>query len=195
MKKSITILVLLLCFSFSNNTEAQSDPFIGQISMFAGNFAPRGWAFCDGQLLPISQNTALFSLLGTTYGGDGRTTFGLPDLRGRVPMHAGSGPGLSNRPQGQKLGVETNTITTNQMPSHSHAVNAVSEDGNQSVPSGNLPAGTKVLDKEYSNAASNTTMDVGMIGSQGGGQAVNNMQPFITVRFIIALQGIFPSRN
>ncbi|AUS07266.1 phage tail protein [Tamlana carrageenivorans] len=162
--------------------------------MFAGNFAPRGWAFCDGQLLAISQNQALFSLLGTTYGGDGRTTFALPDLRGRVPMHAGNGPGLTPRTQGAKSGSETNTLSVSQMPSHSHPVNAVAEDGDQSVPTGNVPAGTKVLDKEYANATPNTVMGSAMIGNQGGGQPVNNMQPYTAIRFIIALSGIYPSR-
>ncbi|WOD42074.1 phage tail protein [Hwangdonia lutea] len=195
MKKKITLLSLLLCLSFSNSTQAQSDPFIGQISMFAGNFAPRGWAFCDGQLLPISQYSALFSILGTTYGGDGRTTFALPDLRGRVPMHNGNGPGLTSRQLGQKFGSETNTLTVNQMPSHSHTVNAVTEDGNQSVPIGNLPAGTKVLDKEYSNAASNTTMNANMINASGNNQPVNNIQPVLVINYIIALQGVYPSRN
>ncbi|WP_418602405.1 phage tail protein [Hwangdonia sp.] len=195
MKKTITLLSLLLCLSFSNSTHAQSDPFIGQISMFAGNFAPRGWALCDGQLLPISQYSALFSILGTTYGGDGETTFALPDLRGRVPMHEGSGPGLTNRPLGQKFGSETNTLAVNQMPSHSHTVNAVTDDGNQSVPTGNLPAGTKVLDKEYSNAASNTTMNANMINANGDNQPVNNIQPVLVINYIIALEGVYPSRN
>ncbi|NJX16095.1 phage tail protein [Tamlana crocina] len=163
--------------------------------MFAGNFAPRSWALCDGQLLAISQYQALFSILGTTYGGDGRTTFALPDLRGRVAIHPGSGPGLSTYRQGSKGGTETNTLTVSQMPPHSHTVNAVVEDGNQSVPTGNLPAGTKALDKEYSDAAANTTMNSTMIGNSGGGQPVNNIQPYGTVNYIICLQGIFPSRN
>ncbi len=195
MKKTITLLSLLLCLSFSNSTHAQSDPFIGQISMFAGNFAPRGWALCDGQLLPISQYSALFSILGTTYGGDGETTFALPDLRGRVPMHAGNGSGLTSRQLGQKFGSETNTLTVNQMPSHSHTVNAVTDDGNQSVPTGNLPAGTKVLDKEYSNAASNTTMNANMINANGDNQPVNNIQPVLVINYIIALEGVYPSSN
>jgi microcystin-dependent protein len=145
MRKSITILVLLLCLSFSNTANAQ-EPFIGEIKMFGGNFAPRGFAFCDGQLLSISQNTALFAILGTTYGGDGRTTFGLPDLRGRVPVHAGTGPGLSSYRIGQKGGTETTTITVANLPAHSHpyAAPAVSEDGNTSVPTGAVPGGTKV---------------------------------------------------
>lgn len=194
MKKRITIGFFLLCFVFSFELNAQ-EGFIGEIRMFAGNFAPRSWAFCDGQLLPINQNQALFSILGTTYGGDGRTTFALPDLRGRVAIHPGSGPGLSAYQQGSKGGTEANILTVSQMPAHSHTVNAVVEDGNQSVPTGNLPAGTKVLDKEYSDAEANTTMNGTMIGNSGGGQPVNNIQPYGTVNYIICLQGIFPSRN
>src|SRR6185295_12464655 len=117
-----------------------SEPFIGMIVMFAGNFAPRNWAFCNGQLLSIAQNTALFSILGTTYGGDGRTTFALPDLRGRVPIHPGQGPGTSNYSLGQQGGVENVTVTQNQLPAHSHGVNAVAQGGNQASPVGNLPA-------------------------------------------------------
>lgn len=197
MKKTITILGLLLCLSFSNATSAQQEGFIGEIKMFGGNFAPRGWAFCDGQLLSISQNTALFSILGTTYGGDGRTTFGLPDLRGRVPMHAGNGLGLSSYRIGQQGGVETTTITVANLPAHSHpyAAPAVSEDGNTSVPTDAVPAGTKVLDKEYSTGTPNTTMRGGTVGNTGGNQAINNMQPYGVINYIIALQGVFPSRS
>lgn len=196
MRKSITILVLLLCLSFSNTANAQ-EPFIGEIKMFGGNFAPRGFAFCDGQLLSISQNTALFAILGTTYGGDGRTTFGLPDLRGRVPVHAGTGPGLSSYRIGQKGGTETTTITVANLPAHSHpyAAPAVSEDGNTSVPTGAVPGGTKVLDKEYSTEAPNTTMKSGAVGNTGGNQAIDNVQPYGTINYIIALVGIFPSRS
>lgn len=197
MKKIVKISTLLLLITLGTNNSVQAqEGFIGEIRMFAGNFAPRSWAFCDGQLLPINQNEALFSILGTTYGGDGRTTFALPDLRSRVAIHAGQGPGLSNYPQGAKGGSETNTITTAQMPSHNHTVNAVVEDGNQSVPTNNLLAGTKVLDKEYSDASvSNTTMNSAMINNQGGGQPINNIQPYTTVRYIICLQGVFPPRN
>ncbi len=168
-----------------------SDPFIGQITMFAGNFAPRQWAFCDGQLLAISQNTALFSILGTTYGGDGRTTFGLPDLRGRVAMHPGNGPGLSSKSLGQTGGSEANTLTVNQLPSHSHPLNA-KEEANSDNPSGGFIAGS-------GSNTFGTTSDVPMagnaVGSAGGNQAVNNMQPFACVNYIICLQGVFPSRN
>lgn len=174
-----------------------SDPFIGQIMMFGGNFAPRGWALCDGQLLQIANNTALFSLLGTTYGGDGRTTFGLPDLRGRAPLHAGSGPGLTPRNLGQRGGGETNTLTVQQMPSHTHAPNAVAGAANQQSPANNFPASEAAgVTATYSNQASpDTTMNALAVGNAGGGQAVNNMQPYVTVNFIIALVGVFPSRN
>ncbi len=169
---------------------------IGEIRLFAGNFAPRSWAFCNGQLLSIAQNTALFSILGTTYGGDGRTTFALPDLRGRVPLHPGVGPGLASYTLGQKAGVENVTLTQNQLPSHNHAVNAVAEGGNQAAPTGNLPAvestGTA---KNYSNAATTGQMNSGMIGNTGGSQPFSVVQPYTCLNYIIALQGIFPSRN
>jgi len=195
MKKFITISFFILFLNLPNLANAQQEGFIGEIRMFAGNFAPRGWAMCDGQLLPINQNQALFSILGTTYGGDGRTTFGLPDLRSRVAVHAGTGPGLSTRRLGSKSGLETNVLSVTNLPSHSHTVNAVSGDGNQSLPTGNLPAGTKLLDKEYSDASGNTTMDASMVNNTGDGSSVNNMQPYLTIHYIIATTGVFPSRN
>ncbi len=163
--------------------------------MFAGNFAPYGWAFCQGQILPIAQNTALFSLLGTTYGGDGRTTFALPDLRGRVPVGFGQGLGLSNRVIGEQFGSELVTLNINQMPSHNHTVNAVTSEGNQNLPTNSLPANTKTLDKEYSDANANTTMKATMVNPTGGSQPFGVSQPSLGVNFIIALQGIYPSRN
>lgn len=191
LRKVVFVLTLFVSFvSFSQ------EGFIGEVRMFAGNFPPRTWAFCEGQLLPISQNQALFSILGTMYGGDGRTTFGLPDLRGRIPMGMGSGPGLTPRnSQGQKLGSETNTLTTVNLPSHNHTVNAVSTTGNSTAPGGHVLANTNNFDNEYSNASANTTMNNSMIGNTGGSQAVNNIQPSTTIRFIICLQGVFPSRN
>jgi len=195
MKKFIAISSIIFLLCLTDVANAQDEPLIGEIKMFGGNFAPRGWALCDGQLLAISQNNALFSILGTTYGGDGRTTFGLPDLRGRTPIHAGNGPGLTTRRLGAKSGSETNTLLVGDLPSHSHTINAVMEDGNQSLPTGNLPAGTKLLDTEYSDAGGNTTMNAAMVNSTGNGTAVNNMQPYLTVNYIIALVGIFPSRN
>lgn len=169
-----------------------SDPFIGQITMFGGNFAPRGWAFCDGQLLPIASYSALFSLLGTTYGGDGRTTFALPDLRGRFAMHAGNGPGLSSRQQGQRSGTETNTLISAQLPPHNHSINLASaKEGDQTSPAGNSLAITD--DRNYVNDPSPVPSG-GSTGNTGAAQPVNNMPPYNTVRYIIALQGIYPSR-
>ncbi|KGO83836.1 hypothetical protein Q762_00895 [Flavobacterium cauense R2A-7] len=177
-----------------NKTVAQSEPFIGQIAVVAFNYAPQGWAKCEGQLLPIAQNQALFALLGTTYGGDGMTTFALPDLRGRVPMGDGNGPGLTPRVLGEKSGSETNTLTIAQMPMHNHTVNASTVDGDQNVPTGSIPANTKALDKEYTASAANTTMSPSMIGVSGGSQPVNNIQPYTTLTYIIALQGVWPTR-
>jgi len=174
-----------------------SIPFLGQITMFGGNFAPRGWAFCDGQLLSIAQNTALFSLLGTTYGGDGRTTFGLPDLRGRLPVHAGQGPGLSNIPIGAKAGTEQVTLSATQIPSHTHALQADNNVGTTPQPANQLLAEfpqTFPVDP-YNTAAPTTPMNANAIDHTGGGQAHDNVQPFLCVNFIIALQGIYPSRS
>ncbi|WP_206082003.1 phage tail protein [Maribellus sediminis] len=178
------------------------DPFLGQIMMFAGNFPPRGWAFCDGTLLPISSNTALFSILGTTYGGDGRTTFALPDLRGRVAMHPGHGPGLSSRILGQKGGTESVTLTTSEMPSHNHAatgtVQAKNGQPDESNPGGTVPASLTGGAEGYAETP-NTTMKSGgvdiTVGNNGGNLPHTNVQPFNCVNYIIALQGVFPSRN
>ncbi len=144
--------------------------------------------------MPIAQNTALFSLLGTTYGGNGITTFALPDMRGRVLVHAGQGPGLSPYTQGQSGGQETVTLTTNQIPAHTHTVNAVGTEGNENNPSGKLLADTKTLDKEYSDAVGNTTMNPAMINPTGGSHPHENLQPYLALKCIIATQGVFPSR-
>lgn len=170
-----------------------SEPFIGQIVMFAGNFAPRGWAFCDGQLLPIAQYSALFSILGTTYGGDGRTTFALPDLRGRLPMHAGHGPGLSDRRLGARGGAENVTLTVSEIPSHNHTLGASNSPAADTAPGNNLLAENRR--DAYVGGAPNTTMNGAAIGNAGGSQPHNNMPPFLAVYYIIALQGIFPSRS
>lgn len=171
-----------------------SEPFLAQITMFGGNFAPRGWSLCDGQLLPISQNTALFSLLGTTNGGDGRTTFALPELRGRFPMHAGNGPGLSVRRLGQKGGSETHNLVANQLPAHSHpfTVPCNNGTGNADNPEGaySAPTGEDVFAD-----STNAQMGAGKTGNIGANQAVNHIPPFLCVNFIIALQGVFPSRS
>lgn len=171
-----------------------SEPFVGEIRMFAGNFAPRGWAFCDGQLLAVSQNDALFSLLGTIYGGDGRTTFGLPDLRGRIPIHQGSGPGLSPRRLGAKAGAEKETLTTNQLASHSHDFNA-----NTAPATGAAPAGKVVADtigvRFYKAQGQTADMASAAIANTGGSQPHNNLMPTLCVNFILALFGIYPSRH
>jgi len=193
--KKFLLIGLFAILSMGKANAQQVETFLGEIRMFAGNFAPTGWAFCQGQLLPIAQNQALFSLLGTTYGGDGRTTFALPDLRGRVPVGFGQGPGLSNRVIGDQFGSELVTLNINQMPSHYHTVNAVTTEGNQNLPTNSLPANTKTLDKEYSDANANTTMKATMVNPTGGSQPFGVSQPSLGVNFIIALQGVFPSRN
>ncbi|WP_108866589.1 phage tail protein [Aquimarina aquimarini] len=195
------------------------DPFLGQIVLFGGNFAPRGWALCEGQLLPISQNSALFSILGTIYGGDGRTTFALPDLRGRAPIGAGGGPGLSDRRLGSRSGQETHTLNITEMPSHNHLtqnnpsadqhVQLSADSGVRDKPqAGDVPAGASfgsglgatpvnaygpannpVNGQEISGNAGLTILN------NGGNQPHNNMQPYLTTNYIIALQGVFPSRN
>jgi microcystin-dependent protein len=190
-----------------------STPFLGMIIIVPYNFAPKGWAFCDGQLIAITQNTALFSLLGTTYGGNGQTTFALPDLRGRVPIHVGQGPGLSPFLLGQTGGIESVTLTTNQMPIHTHAItlgtlaaaaNVKTGPGNAQSPVGNVLAGEAAgVTATYGSAAPDALMRAGAVSltgtptaaNAGGGQPFDNHQPYLTFSFVIALQGIFPSRN
>ncbi len=188
----------------ANGRTASAEPFIGEISMFAGNFAPRGWAFCNGQLLPISQNQALFALLGTTYGGDGRTTFALPDLRGRVSIHPGNGPGLSSYRLGQRGGSEQQHLTVNQLPAHQHNIT-----GNVSIPVNKKLVSGKPNRNSKQGSAQGSLMHSkidskekytgaqlrGTTSSAGGGQAINTVPPFLGVHYIIALQGIFPSRS
>ncbi len=157
------------------------DPLLGEITPFGFNFAPRGWALCQGQLLPIAQNTALFSLLGTIYGGDGRTTFGLPDLRGRIPIHAGRGPGLSDRRLGDMLGTETSTLSAAQVPAHQPTATEVEFRG-----AGTQAKGVTVGGDLGRTAATATV---------GGGQPHNNMPPYLTLNYCIALQGVYPSRS
>lgn len=173
-----------------------SNQYLGEIRIVGFNFAPVGWALCNGQLMSISQNTALFALLGTTYGGDGVTTFALPNLQGRVPIHFGQSPGTSNYVQGQMAGTEQTTLLVNQMPAHSHPVNCNIGGGTQASPSGGVPAvestGTSL---DYSASGDGNTMNSAMIGNTGGGQPVPIIQPYLCLNFIIALAGIFPSRN
>lgn len=170
-------------------------PFIGEIKMFAGNFAIRGWAFCQGQLLSIAQNTALFALLGTTYGGDGQVTFGLPDLRGRIPLGLGQGLGLTNRTQGELAGTETVTLLVTQIPIHTHAANCNSGSGNSATPAGNFWAANANTGLPPYAAMPDSAMKANAIGIAGGSQPHENRMPFLGINFIIALEGVFPSRN
>lgn len=174
-----------------------TEPFLAEIRIFPFNFAPHGWAFCDGQLLPLSQNTALFSLLGTTYGGDGRTTFALPSLQGRAPMHPGQGPGLSPHGLGETGGTESVSLLPSEMPSHAHGWNASNQDATAQGPAGQLTAGGVGGIALYNTPApaSMTTLSPNAVGSVGGGQPHNNLQPYLILNFCIALQGIFPPRG
>lgn len=166
-----------------------SDPFMGTIMMVSFGFAPKNWAFCNGQLLSIAQNQALFSLLGTTYGGNGQTTFALPDLRGRTPLHFGS-----NFPLGTRTGSETVTLTTANLPAHNHTFSVLSLMADKSDPAGNflgVPSGADI----YSNQSSGFTATSTMLASTGGNQPISNEQPYLAINFVIALAGIFPSQN
>jgi microcystin-dependent protein len=164
-----------------------ADPFLGEIRVFGFNFPPTGWAQCNGQLLPIAQNQALFSLLGTNYGGNGQTTFGLPDLRERVPMHFGPGHGLASR-----AGEAAHTLTIAELPTHVHFPSASSADGDTNLPGGHLPATAANL---YSPPGAPATIQPGSVGNAGGSQAHINMAPHLTLNWCIALQGVFPSVN
>ena len=192
MKKIIFLALPLSTFLSTPKSFAQgSDPYVGQIMAVAFNFVPNGWAQCNGQLLPISQNIALFSLLGTTYGGNGTTNFALPDLRGRMLTGQGQGPGLPNISLGEQGGTATSTLTLANLPPHTHSINASSTSGTTSVPTNNVLANTSDNDKEYATT-SNSTMSP--TGSAGGSQPINNMQPYTGMNYIIALQGIYPPR-
>ena len=174
-----------------------SEPFIAEIKIFAGNFAPRGWTFCDGQVLPIAQNTALFSLIGTTYGGDARTTMGLPNLQGRAPMHPGREPGLTSRKLGERIGSDTATLTEAQIPRHAHTLRGTT-----------APASPAALDNEssfgrtsgglgYQSSATASLVDLASVAvsTTGGSQAHANTQPYLVLNFILALVGVYPSRS
>jgi microcystin-dependent protein len=168
-----------------------ASPFIGEIRMFGGNFAPFGYAMCSGQTIAISQNSALFALIGTTYGGDGQTTFNLPDLRGRVPVHVGNG-----FTQGQVAGSETVTVLTNQIPPHNHTAGCTDGNANQAGPAGNIwatePNGVTAF---YTEVRPDGVMNPNLVGQTGGAQPHANIQPYLAINFIIALFGVFPSRN
>lgn len=177
------------------NAEATAvEPYLGQIMLVPYNFAPRDWAFCHGQLLPINGNEALFSLLGTNYGGDGRTTFGLPDLRSRVPIGEGQAPGLPNYNLGTRGGEPTVTLTTNQLPAHNHSLNVNLAGGNNDSPGENYMAHNSEGIKHYSNSAGSLAND-GSIANTGSNLAHNNMQPYIALNYVIATVGVFPPRN
>ena len=176
------------------------DPFIGEIRMFGGNFAPRGWALCNGQMLGVNQNQALFSLLGTTYGGDGNSTFGVPDLQGRVPVGQGAGAGLSRTQLGDKAGSENVTLVAAQMPTHTHAAMASTGGADKATPAGNVWASqtdnTGALIPAFTpSSPANATMAPQTIGAAGGNQPHSNVQPYLVVTYIIATEGIYPSRG
>ncbi len=198
-----SVLLLNSSLTWSPSINAGIEPFLAEINMFAGNFAPRGWAQCNGQILPIENNQSLYSLLGTTYGGDGRVDFALPDLRGRVPIHEGQGTSLTNRQLGDTGGTETVTLNVSQIPSHSHTatstLNASSvNSGNTSVPTGAVLADDG-SDKIYASIAPNVDMSTAAVtttlGNPGGNQGHENMQPYSVINFIIATEGTFPPRN
>lgn len=198
MKKNYLILVFVISSFFSvNKVSAQTEPYVGQISMFAGNFAPRGWAFCNGQLMSVMQYQALFAILGTTYGGDGITTFALPNLQNRVPVGRGTGVDGITKVLGQVGGSTNTTILISNMPAHNHRLIGTTNVGNSNVPKNALHADTSVLDKEYTTDTSGpkVDMDPSAIGISGGSQPINNEQPFVVINYIIAIDGVFPPRD
>lgn len=173
-----------------------ADPFVAEIRIFPFNFAPKGWAWCDGQLMPLSQNTALFSLLGTTYGGDGKSNFALPDLQGRAPMHPGQGPGLSLHDLGETGGSETVTLLESEIPAHTHSMMASTQDGGDSHPQNNLLAqGIGIGQYIANNTGPFVNLNQNALPPAGGDQPHNNMMPYLTFYFCISLQGVFPPRS
>jgi microcystin-dependent protein len=171
-----------------------ADPFVAEIRIFPFNFAPRGWAFCDGQLLPLSQNTALFSLLGTTYGGDGKSTFALPDMQGNAPMHPGQGPGLSLHDLGETGGSETVSLLESEIPVHTHTLRGNNQLADTPVVTNNVLARTTGNSYQQNTSANLVAMAFEALPPAGGDQPHNNMQPYLTLNFCIALQGVFPPR-
>ena len=203
------LMLFIICAMSSIDGQAQ-DAYIGEVKLFAGNFAPRGWAFCDGQILPIDGNQALFSILETTYGGDGRTTFALPDMRGRVAVGPRTGPGLSTYKEGNQGGTETNTLSTAQLPAHNHAATGIIKASNANAttkePAGNYFASSiyainrgNIVDVLSYGAASDVEMNANAIdvtvGDTGDNQAANNRQPYLAMNYIICTYGIYPSRS
>jgi microcystin-dependent protein len=173
-----------------------ADPFVAEIRIFPFNFAPKGWAFCDGQILPISQNTALFSLLGTTYGGDGKSNFALPNMRGNAPMHPGQGPGLSLHDLGETGGSQAVSLLESEIPTHTHPLRANNQSGDNPTPGGNTlarPGSTTIY--QQNSSANLVAMAAQALAPAGGDQPHNNMQPYLTLNFCIALQGVFPPRT
>lgn len=172
------------------------EAFIGTVMMFAGNFAPRNWALCNGQILSIAQNSALFSILGTTYGGNGQTTFALPNLQCRIPIHAGHGPGLTPRELGQMGGSEAVTLTVDNLPAHNHLINCKSDFGNSNTPKNNFPAGdADPSATPFAAGKTDTTMDPGALTTTGESRPVSTESPYLVVNFIICTSGIYPSRD
>src|SRR5215218_10157474 len=173
-----------------------ADPFVAEIRIFPFNFAPKGWAWCDGQLLPLSQNTALFSLLGTTYGGDGKSNFALPDLQGNAPMHPGQGPGLSLHDLGEQGGSPTVTLLESEIPVHTHAMRASTDDADLKAPTPNRSLARSIGGSLYQTSAAGVQgMAPQALAPAGGSLPHNNMQPYLTFNFCIALQGVFPPRT
>lgn len=170
------------------------DPFVAEIRIFPFNFPPKGWAFCDGQILPLSQNTALFSLLGTTYGGDGKSNFALPNMQGNAPMHPGQGPGLSLHDLGETGGSDTVSLLESEIPSHSHALTVSQSDGTDQAPANELYAAGVGIG-QYAAPGALTNLSDNAVAPAGGDQPHNNMQPYLTLNFCIALQGVYPPRT
>ena len=194
MKTSKLFFLMFMIVINSKLSAQDGSQYVGQIAWVSFTFVPTGWAECNGALLPIQQNTALFALLGTQYGGNGTTNFALPDLRGRTLIGSGDGPGLTPQSNGEMTGENQTTLNILNLPSHNHSVKAVKAVGNKNMPGGNLPANTGDEDQEYSTATPDTTFSAQAIQPSGSGQAHNNMQPYGTLKCIIALNGVFPQR-
>lgn len=192
-RSALLLLASVFCLFGSPTAHAQSNSYVGQIMIVAFNFAPVGWATCDGQIMSISENVALFTLLGTTYGGDGQTTFALPDLRGRMPIGFGQGPGLEPYYLGQTGGVESVTLLLSQIPAHTHTAMGAASTANTGSPNNAYWATPRAL--LYSAAAPDTPMNAGALATTGGGQPHENRKPFLVMNYLIALQGVYPARN